>query len=114
MTTWVHRSKVAELVQKEGYVWVPAQRWRHKRWSEDWAELEHPDDTCLAVLRFDFCRLDKGHRGRCSSVTFYCDGCNKHRRGAPASSPTDRDGSVLVNFCWFCVSVLDKERPPWW
>lgn len=70
------------------------------------------------MLGGTFCMLDDGHKGRCSSVAFYCDGCGKRRRSRPASTMVNpADGVVEGEFCFMCVSVLDTpeqvDRAEW-
>lgn len=41
-----------------------------------------PDEYyCHRQLRNGPCTMRRNHRGRCSTVTFYCDVCGKIRRG---------------------------------
>lgn len=55
--------------------------------------------------------LDEGHRGRCSSRAFYCDGCGKHRRSQPAATVRNPwDDVVEGEFCFMCVSVYGPEE----
>jgi len=58
-------------------------------------------------MRDGACSLDTGHRGRCSTVTHYCDLCGKRRRGASphAQEVNPFDGCIEVQACWFCVRV---------
>ena len=69
-------------------------------------------DLCERPMRrYGSCQLDAGHRGRCSTVAHYCDGCGKRRRSAPESVARNQwDGEVEAQFCWFCVRVLG---PAW-
>lgn len=55
-----------------------------------------------------FCLLDKGHKGRHSTVVFYCDGCGKARRGAPTQYGYDGNGEIDVSFCFMCTHVATK------
>ncbi len=62
---------------------------------------------CEELLRDGYCVLDPEHRGRHTTVGFYCDLCGKMRRGsAPAAQLRDVNGEVDVEACWFCVNVL--------
>jgi hypothetical protein len=61
---------------------------------------------CGSQMRDGPCLLDSDHRGRHTTVGFYCDSCGKMRRGQPAGQQTDTDGVVDVVFCWFCLNVL--------
>lgn len=69
--------------------------------------LADPKVTCLHQMRpwtvgsdhhHGLCTLDYGHRGRHTTVSFYCDGCHKTRRGQPAQRHED------AVFCWMCVN----------
>ncbi len=52
------------------------------------------------------CELDLGHRGRCSTVVFYCDSCGKMRRGYPHQAITqlmsDGDREHVGDICFMC------------
>lgn len=61
---------------------------------------------CEELLRDGYCVLDPDHRGRHTTVGFYCDACGKMRRGTPETMAHDADGVIDVVFCWFCVNVL--------
>lgn len=57
-----------------------------------------------------YCLLDEDHRGRCSSVTFYCDGCGKYRRSQPvAQVRNEHDGVVEAQLCFMCEHVRDED-----
>ena len=58
---------------------------------------------CQRFLRSGNCGLDLNHKGRCSTVVFYCDACGKMRRGHPAGQALDLDGVPDVEFCFLCV-----------
>lgn len=64
----------------------------------------------------DLCHMDKGHRGRCSSVTFECETCGKIRRGRPHATEVVRlgDGTVddVFEFCFMCA-VVEPETFGW-
>jgi hypothetical protein len=65
-------------------------------------EIEY-GGTCGRALRGGrYCTMDHSHRGRCSSVTFCCDGCGKQRRGQPAAQ--DEGGW----YCFMCVASDDR------
>lgn len=53
------------------------------------------------------CRLNQGHKGRCSSRTFLCDGCGRILRGSPAATTPGggdpEDGTL--EYCFLCVEV---------
>jgi hypothetical protein len=49
-----------------------------------------------------FCLLDKGHKGRHSTVVFGCDGCGRTLRGEPAVVHNEQG----VQFCYLCSRGL--------
>jgi hypothetical protein len=63
---------------------------------------------CGKPMRDGACVLDLDHRGRHTTVGFYCDNCGKMRRGQPAGSARDIDGEPLADFCWFCMNVEER------
>lgn len=67
--------------------------------------LADPETTCLEKMRDGLCLLDKGHRGRHSTVVFYCDGCSKARRSYPAS----QDNVSGVAFCFLCMKEAKRR-----
>lgn len=71
---------------------------------------------CETVLRTGRCEMDGGHRGRHTTVAFFCDECQKMRRGRPYTHGGQRmsDGTfeVAADFCWFCIEV--KYGPRGW
>jgi hypothetical protein len=97
----VHRSKLEDAVQRRGYVWVRDTSNGMR------CDVADPESTCLKPLELSVvpCVMDKGHEGRCSSVTFYCDGCGKRRRGRPHRTAYDPDGVPDAHFCFMCVEV---------
>lgn len=60
---------------------------------------------CSKPLRDGPCQMDSGHKGRCSTVAFYCDGCGNMRRGHPHAQGAGPDGVAEADFCWFCCNV---------
>ena len=90
----------------------------------DRIDFADPDDTCLRPMRkwtapfahgtveqHGYCLMDKGHRGRCSTVVFYCDSCGKARRGNPSYSDES------VSLCWMCHGlqrVAGYRGGGWW
>ncbi len=60
---------------------------------------------CGKAMRDGYCVMDPDHRGRHTTVGFYCDACGKVRRGQPVGQAVDTDGVVDVVFCWFCVNA---------
>jgi hypothetical protein len=102
VTINIHESHLQSKLDK-GYRIV--EQFRNGR-----VEVAHPDDTCLREMRGNtFCLMDKDHRGRCSSVVFYCEACNKTRRGRYYQAAFDGNGEVDVVFCWFCVHVVNGQ-----
>jgi len=65
---------------------------------------------CRKPMRDGSCVLDYEHRGRHSTVGFYCDACGKMRRGTPEGFAYDTDGVLDVTFCWFCVYVTARDE----
>lgn len=62
---------------------------------------------CERQMRDGLCVLDLNHRGRCTTVGFYCDGCGRMRRGQPAAHATQlmSDGyhEPVADICFMCV-----------
>jgi len=67
-----------------------------------------PGPTCNHQLRTGPCQMDAGHHGRHTTQTFWCDGCNKVRRGQPTSTPRDENGEILILVCFMCC-IQDKN-----
>ena len=64
---------------------------------------------CGRPMQDGSCQLDPDHRGRHTTVAFYCDLCGQMRRGsAPAAQLRDINGDIDVEACWFCVNVEVK------
>lgn len=91
------------------------QQYRDKGWVEVGQKMVHgidgpflrfhfvdPEKTCLQKMRTGMCLMDIGHRGRHTTVTFYCDGCGKTCRGQVYRYAYDSNGDPDVAFCWFC------------
>lgn len=61
-------------------------------------------------MRDGFCEVESGHRGRCSTVAFYCDGCGRQCRGQPHATHQDlqSDGNYepVADFCFMCTRGL--------
>lgn len=64
---------------------------------------------CDTLLRDGQCVMDEGHRGRHTTVGFYCDVCGKTRRGTPAGYAYDTNGDLDIVACWFCMNVEDAQ-----
>lgn len=93
----VHVNNLQEFLDKG---WVEISRTDHR------VELAHPDFECLAKLRGGtLCRLDPSHNGKCTSVAFSCDGCDKRRRGRPEVRHEEAGC-----FCWMCVRLPEIKR----
>jgi hypothetical protein len=64
---------------------------------------------CQKEMRDGKCVLDLNHRGRCTTVGFYCDGCGRMRRGQPYGvyQPLMADGyrEHVADFCFLCIEV---------
>lgn len=59
---------------------------------------------CGHKLRTGNCKMDGGHKGRHSTVTFVCDVCGKTRRGQPIDVQDGRSGEVF-GLCFMCVGA---------
>lgn len=95
---YVHESQREKLIAR-GFVQVGEER--------GWFHFVNPEITCLREMRTGKCLMDKGHRGRCSTVVFNCDCCGKTRRGRPhGESANPADGVVEIVWCFMC----DRER----
>ena len=71
--------------------------------------FDEPGRTCARAMRDGRCQMDPGHRGRCSTVTFTCDNCDKTRRGQPvAYARNPWDGVAEAQFCFMCVKVYRR------
>ena len=76
-------------------------------------KVHDPERTHLRPMRGGgYCTMDKDHKGRCSSVTFQCEGCGKTRRGRPEATHQVKlgDGTVddSFDFCFMCVVVESR------
>jgi hypothetical protein len=58
------------------------------------------------------CNMDRDHRGRCCSVAWRCDACNRTQRGAVYSWGDDGEYPHSMRFCFVCVGI--RERNAWW
>ena len=89
---------------------------------EGWVEVENspkgiimanPDETCLHEMRSGKCLMDKDHRGRHSTIVFYCEGCGKVMRGTPHLIQQVKlgDGSIddEFGFCFMCFKKDERE-----
>ena len=111
MSMTVHESLLAEHLEK-GYVEVGRKGER--------VDIAHPKDTCLHKMRgwseqtYDyikreidpvrhihhgFCLMTLGHRGRHSTIVYFCDICDQARRGTPSY----RDNNVKA--CFMCSGL---------
>jgi hypothetical protein len=101
----IHTSRIDEFAAK-GYVAVVKPGGHPDRiWMAD------PLTTCLHPLRDGPCEGDKDHRGRHSTVWFYCDACGKSRRGEPFRRDYDADGEPDTAFCFMCIRDLVSISP---
>jgi len=98
--------------------WTLVGRWEYAKTAQHGPEFTRLDfvsteNTCLHEMRgwtarpsmqdipvmhkqFGFCLLDKGHRGKHSTVVFYCDVCGRTYRGQPTYSDEN------VSVCYPC------------
>ena len=90
----------------KGYVIVQENTLDHKGVTYTHWELMHPDHNCLKQMRTGLCQLDRGHRGRHTTVAFYCDMCGKYRKGEPYRKYYDINGDLDVVGCFMCQEVL--------
>jgi len=67
--------------------------------------IADPEMTCLHPMRDGMCEGDKDHRGRHSTVWFWCDDCGKSRRGEPYRKYYDVNGDLDLTFCFMCYRV---------
>lgn len=62
--------------------------------------------VCGKEMRTGNCTMDADHRGRHTTVSFYCDGCGKVRRGTPVGQYRNPwDGTTEAIFCFMCMRV---------
>jgi hypothetical protein len=95
----IHTSRLDEFLEK-GYVVLKPGGHPDRIWLAD------PKTTCLHPLRDGLCEGDKDHRGRHSTVCFYCDACGKSRRGEPFRKDYDSNGDPVLDFCFMCIRGL--------
>lgn len=86
----VHENQTASTQRLKDKGWVAVET------KNGWTEWVDPNAICLHTLRTGPCRMPKGHRGRHTTVVFFCDSCCKTRRGSPYRSNEDAD------FCFMC------------
>lgn len=61
---------------------------------------------CQQQLTTGQCTMDEGHRGRHTTVSFYCDSCGQTRRGRPVGQARNPwDDVVEAEFCFMCMEV---------
>lgn len=98
MTVIISRSRLLDM-EAQGYVLVG--------WAPDWAnplvEMAKPESTCCRPMTTGRCVLKLGHRGRHSTIGFYCDGHGRMVRGTPAQTLYNGDGVPDVTLCFLCV-----------
>lgn len=72
-----------------------------------WEHLMHGRPQCAEELRDGRCVMDAGHRGRHTTVGFYCDACGNVRRGHPVAFAYNQfDGGIEAEFCFMCERGL--------
>lgn len=89
----IHESQLKLQEKMEVKGWVPVEK------RDGWVQWVDPTKTCLHTMRDGLCLMDLGHRGRHTTVVFYCDSCGKTRRGSPYRSNEDAD------FCFMCLEA---------
>lgn len=62
-------------------------------------------EYCNREMRDGECALLADHRGRCTTVAFYCDSCGMMRRSRPVAQAKDPYGDPVADFCFMCVKV---------
>ena len=65
---------------------------------------DNMQSQCGKPMRYGPCEMKQGHRGRHTTVAFYCDGCGKTRRGQPHREYREEG----VAFCFMCY--LDQPQ----
>lgn len=109
---YVHEDRKDEFLAK-GYTQIGRPLPLRDGRPSSWVAFVQTDKTCLREMRTGLCLMDKGHRGRCSTVVFWCDGCGKSRRGMPhAEVRNNFDGTVEVELCFMCTRE-ERDRYPW-
>ena len=68
---------------------------------------------CGEEMRDGECTMRVHHRGRHSTVSFYCDGCGEVRRGSPSGFARDINGDVDAAFCFLCMREANGGRVGW-
>ena len=73
-------------------------------------QFKNLHDQCGEEMRSGVCTLDPDHRGRHTTVSFFCDQCGQMRRGsAPHTVVTQlmEDGyrETVAEICFMCVEV---------
>jgi hypothetical protein len=56
-------------------------------------------------MRDGLCRMDPDHKGRHTTVAYYCDGCGQMRRSHPVAHYYDINGDIDASLCFMCVTV---------
>jgi hypothetical protein len=73
-------------------------------------------DQCSREMRDGHCVLDPGHRGRHTTVGFFCDQCGLMRRGQPHTIVTQLMGDgyrePMAEVCFMCAVVEVRRREP--
>ena len=74
-------------------------------------------DQCGEEMRTGTCTLDPDHRGRHTTMSFYCDICGKQRRGsAPHAVIKELMGDGywedMAQVCFMCAVVEVRRREP--
>ena len=78
----------------------------------NWGEDQYK--YCGKPMQDGNCQMDTDHKGRHSTVTFYCDICGKTRRGYPHVAVMDRqsDGysEHVADVCFMCAVVEVRKH----
>jgi len=62
--------------------------------------------VCNRAMRDGCCNMDAGHRGRCTTVAWTCDGCGQTRRSAVAAWARDGEYERGLGYCFMCANGI--------
>src|SRR4051794_18811003 len=77
-------------------------------WAADQArrEVVGVPGVCNRAMRDGCCNMDAGHRGRCTTVAWTCDGCGQTRRSAVAAWARDGEYERGLGYCFMCANGI--------
>lgn len=69
-------------------------------------------DRCEQPMRDGTCQMDAGHRGRHTTVAYYCDYCGKTRRSVETFFERQSDGydEPVADVCFMCKHDIDGSQ----